>query len=155
MKPERLAEIRAREQAATEGPWDTDHHEIRAGGGTEYDFTMVTSAAELIARSERYDEYDWYGNDENADANFYFIAHARQDIPALLDEVEALASDNATMRDGLARLECRVLQELVAAQPENKAPLEAIWRIARAALSGQKEETTCEGRDSSVGVRWR
>ena len=121
MTPERLAEIRAREQAASPGPWISLGNHLESGPG---DYSLMWSedgAPCAIAK----------------DADCYFITHARQDIPDLLAEVEALASDNATMRDGLARLECRVLQELVAAQPENKAPLEAIWRIARAALSGE------------------
>ena len=62
-----LAAMRERAEAATEGPWEETASGIRASAGVEY---LVMSI-----RSE-------------ADAEF--IAHARTDLPALLDVVEAV-----------------------------------------------------------------
>jgi len=70
-----LAEMRDRVEGATEGPWAV--MPVGQGGG----------------RPDRYDVLDVSGPiaqylDEDADATF--IAHARTDLPALLDAVEAV-----------------------------------------------------------------
>lgn len=76
LSAERLAEIAARADAATAGPWCTDGAEIYQG--TEYIFD-----AEWIGETCRVD-----GDGGKADA--VFVAHARADVPALLVDNERL-----------------------------------------------------------------
>lgn len=76
---ERLAQIRARAEAATPGPWTTDGAEIYQG--TKDD---VPHFAKWIGETCRADEND----DGKTDAQF--IAHARTDVPTLLAEVNRL-----------------------------------------------------------------
>jgi hypothetical protein len=78
---ERLAEIRAREQAATEGPWQV---------GTDDDDAVDSHWVYDASWSEVGDvrtPHDEVRGDAVMDARF--IAHARQDVPALLAAVEA------------------------------------------------------------------
>lgn len=65
-----LAAIRARAQAATPGPW------VRQ----EWPPTQIDVADGVLI----------YDDNNLKDADAAFIAHARQDIPALCDRVEAL-----------------------------------------------------------------
>lgn len=69
MTDEELQAIEARERAATDGPW-------------EYLGGVVMNAVQAV--NEGYE-----GLIEPADGNF--IAHARQDIPALIAEVKRLS----------------------------------------------------------------
>lgn len=82
-----IAEIKAREEAATEGPWS---HE---GSGNVY-------TGSILAISSCGGEYGCHETLPQDDA--HFIAHARTDIPRLLDEVERLRDelDDATMFQG-------------------------------------------------------
>jgi len=70
MTPEQLAAIRARADAATDGPWNA------TTDPSHFDFDCVDSS-EWSMYVERRCDRD-------------FIAHARADIPALLDEVRRL-----------------------------------------------------------------
>lgn len=104
MTPERLAEIRAAEQAATPGPWRAEHFEIFADclhcgergcedcdnqGGIISDAGWVI-APKMLAHSEG-DSLLW----EDAQ----FLALARTAVPELLAEVERLESFR---REGLS-----------------------------------------------------
>lgn len=75
---ERIAEIKARAEAATPGPW---YHVLSAivGTTTRPDDDNTT----CICNTE-------WGNATNVQPNAEFIAHAREDVPALLEEVERL-----------------------------------------------------------------
>lgn len=87
MSDERLAEIRAREQAATVGPW----------AYTRWDdtFFMATFGVRAAERVVAYAEHD--RGPECADEDMDFIAAARQDVPDLLSEVERLRTRNAAL----------------------------------------------------------
>lgn len=104
MTPDRLAEIRAAEQAATPGPWRAEHFEIFADclhcgergcedcdnqGGIISDAGWVIGH-KMLAHSEG-DSLRW----EDAQ----FLALARTAVPELLAEVERLASFR---REGLS-----------------------------------------------------
>jgi hypothetical protein len=100
LSPERLAEIREREQAATKGPWGTyfDHvvYDVVADlqpNGSGY--SCRRQIAEL--RDEPIDNdpahRDWTA-EEDATQIFHdatFITRSREDVPALLAEVERQA----------------------------------------------------------------
>lgn len=80
---ERLAEIEARAQAATDGPWQA-----------ALDRPSHPSVGDITAPGNHHvvcfgHDYDEYGSIDNV-ADAAFIAHARDDIPALLAEVRRL-----------------------------------------------------------------
>lgn len=87
---ERIAEIRGREKAATQGPWWAHKSfEVIYGQNSGCD-SLIVCALE----SENF----MYSKELDMRANATFIAHAREDIPALLDEVERLRAENEKMR---------------------------------------------------------
>lgn len=79
MTPKRVEGIRARAEAATPGPWCTDSWEIYQG--TEY----VPGVSLWIGETCR-----GTGSPEQDRADAEFVAHAREDVPALLAEVQRL-----------------------------------------------------------------
>ena len=85
MSADRLAEIKAREQAAFGGPWhvlDADENGMHA---VAVDGTVLVEVGDFC------------------DAEF--IAHARDDIPHLLALVEALTAERDALRARLAAVE--------------------------------------------------
>lgn len=101
MTEERLAEIEAREQAATGGPWQHRPHGhyddwglIRAADG------MPVASANLLARHpEAHPRPDprtgRVPEPEEIQRNGQFLAHARQDVPDLVEEVRRLRAELA------------------------------------------------------------
>jgi hypothetical protein len=87
----RLAEIKARTDAATPGPWL--HYSSAQTNEVHTDPKRPVAA--------------WMGFDgtRNAKANARFIAHARSDIPWLLSEVARLRADSARDTQRLDELE--------------------------------------------------
>ncbi len=81
MDTEYLAEIKAREQAATPGPWKVG---ISA---------LITDANGHAL---------FFGEDAKGNADF--IAHARTDIPALVAEVERLKAESEEWRNAYIRM---------------------------------------------------
>lgn len=130
----RLAEIWARAQAATDGPWRMRH------GATTEDAIHVEFGEVLVVP----DGWGWADNDWrkiNADAEF--IAHARSDVPWLMAEVDRLTGERDRARGLAARLEEQVarveaLAVVVANRMMATAKPSEIW----AALRG---EGACEG----------
>lgn len=95
MTEERLAEIRGREKAATQGPWKA--------GKDDFTKNIIQAAKDrgtIIV--QRMDDYNMFWNSyipiEQTFADADFIAHAREDIPALLDEVERLREENEALK---------------------------------------------------------
>lgn len=87
MTEEQLAAIKARAEAATPGPWGIEHVERRIWAGSE-------RVCFLFGQDRRQNEN-----------NGVFIAHASEDIPALLAEVERLRAEVARLKDEVASLE--------------------------------------------------
>jgi hypothetical protein len=83
----RLAEIRERADAAHPGPWRRSDDESSLE-------RYVLSEDDLFAVS-----FGYRGNNTQAEADF--IAHARQDVPALLAEVERLKAERHTTNEAL------------------------------------------------------
>lgn len=85
MTPEQLEAIKRRAEAATEGPWIVDH-DARVDG---CDHVVLLESADVAVcfLSNRSGDPDWQEN------NGAFIAAAREDIPALVAEVERLRAE--------------------------------------------------------------
>jgi len=86
-----LDAIRARADAATEGPWECEP----AAFGPRW---FVYNASRGLAGDVRPDDA-------------IFIAHARSDVPALVGEVEHLRAENAKLSALYATLRSQVAQE--------------------------------------------
>lgn len=71
---QQLNQIKIRADAATPGPWDVDDDD---------GFVIVPGVADMCAARDERDRA--------------FIANARTDIPALLDEVQRLRVENARL----------------------------------------------------------
>lgn len=87
MNAKYLTEIKAREQAATPGPWnvgDGCHERFFAGRNS------VISPLRVVADRAIYDGGAF---DDQTFADMSFIANARTDIPALVAEVERLTRE--------------------------------------------------------------
>jgi len=84
MTKQELDKIRARCEAATEGPWHT----------------MVSLTHSHIHCEDEHNNYIGLADGMmRAEPNGVFIAHARTDVPALLDEVKRLRSELEKIED--------------------------------------------------------
>lgn len=88
----RLDEIRAREQAATPGPWFVEPIGDR-------DFETAKQRGRVIPDVLRWQGYRNTLDCGEDDATAQFIAHAREDIPWLLAEIERLQENLAFPND--------------------------------------------------------
>ena len=89
-----LEVIKTRAEAATPGPWNWDTDWLRQG--TEQEGGEVVMRVEVVGEP---DETEAQLVILTRDATF--IAHAREDVPALLAEVERLRADNRQLRCAL------------------------------------------------------
>lgn len=85
-----LAAIGARERAATPGPWEPNGDDWRATGEP----ALVCAGRSVVAVIQF----------EGTDADAAFIAHAREDVPALIAEVRRLRAQMAEARGVLTPL---------------------------------------------------
>lgn len=141
LSEELLAEIEARYQAASPGPWESDneqdseHHyqyymALDAESRTIFD-TLNSSIGEIHEEADEDGVYRW---DEVARRNIAFATHARTDIPALCQSLRAAwkQRDDALVRGaedqdydserraGLASENAALREQLVQAQSELK-----------------------------------
>ena len=127
LSEQQLAEIAAREAAATPGPWGvyddgTGRLDIVAGlEETAYGYTGRREIAQTVESPMDNDPaHVGWGEDEDQEqvnADGAFIAHAREDVPALLAEAERLAGMVVTAYERVAELE----QQLADAQVQAAA----------------------------------
>jgi len=73
-----LSEIKAREQAATPGPWEA---------------TFGMDCRAFVLTPDKNEDFKIYNH-----ANANFIAHSRADVPALISEVEQLTKENKRLK---------------------------------------------------------
>ena len=97
-----IAEIKAREEAATPGPWHVDSIASEDGHGPFNAYVLMdangspmldTQNSEIAEIHSEYDEDGRHSWDEIARRYMEFIAHSRTDVPRLLQEVEALKAE--------------------------------------------------------------
>lgn len=103
---DRLKEIRERLEKATPGPWlkgswrgQCKKSHYHGGESCKYDYTLDASAACVSTATENqeligYDDYGPVLGDNDAE----FIAHAREDIPFLLSEIERVTAERDEAR---------------------------------------------------------
>lgn len=115
MTQEELEKIRKRSDAATPGPWVSEDggydvclgykpRHIRIGwwsGDHEEDCNADNRRVCELSDGE----YNSYKNKEEMQANAEFIAHAREDVPALLDEIERLKKVSRYLAERIAFLD--------------------------------------------------
>ncbi|WP_255951610.1 hypothetical protein [Streptomyces odontomachi] len=95
LTPEREQEIRTRAEAATPGPWCTDLWEIYQGA--EYEPGLSSWVGETC-RAE---------DPDGARADAAFIAGAREDVPALLAEIDRLRAQRRYLIGQLQRKDAK------------------------------------------------
>ena len=116
MNDKQIADIDARANAATPGPWEVDL-DPRISGADQ----VVQSETELTICFMAVDE-----SLESDSADTFFIAHAREDIPALINEVGRQAAE-------IERL-TRALDKILITSGR-----QTIYKIARAAREVSNE----------------
>jgi 4-alpha-glucanotransferase len=79
MTPERLAAIKAREAAATKGPW----------------YAVYEDDGDIVIEDDQHNLLTPTAED------FAFMRHAREDVRALLTEVERLERENEKTREAM------------------------------------------------------
>ena len=82
----RLNEIEARANAATEGPWEWEGESNEPWPAGDNSLRSVSGAKDDLVLYAW--GYDAYGIEAARDADAEFIAHARTDVPWLLEQVE-------------------------------------------------------------------
>lgn len=121
LTPEGLDTIEARANAATEGPWEIRGHEI-----VRDSYGLATIQSLWIADI-----------DPVAPADAEFIAHAREDVPALVVELRRLRTENEEQRQ-------RIDAALVEVEATDFSTFEALQEDladrVRAALTGEATE---------------
>lgn len=127
---QQLAEIAARAEAATPGPWCTDDWEIYTG--TEYLPWASTWIGETCRPEDR----------KGARVDAAFIAAARTDVPVLLAEVERLRAALGTATDEVAERDAEIGRwSARVAELEALPPLyRAVWRGGKAEPTGSYED---------------
>ncbi len=110
LPPERLAAIKARCEAATPGPWKW----VDSSGGRTWRRTLdhvylddgatISSSPvleiKLCGSVDAIQQVDGYivADDESGEDDLAFIARTREDVPALLAEVERLQAELAALK---------------------------------------------------------
>lgn len=150
LSDERLAGIRERERKATKGPWTVGNGEV-IGLGIEQtsrgSFTYEAQLARVLDLFEREEENvgDRHLGSREADAQF--IAHAREDVPALLAEVDRLRADGRNLGKALADVGEAIRQAVRTADAGH--PAEAMAELAAyAQQAGVLDDLESAGRPS-------
>lgn len=110
----RLREIKTRCESATRVPW------INHGGDSEYIHPRVHSPDKLIADFGNAES--WLDAGDEWEANASFCAHAREDIPWLLSEVERIGkeSDDYRFQCGGMEMEINDLRDASSAHEQGR-----------------------------------
>jgi hypothetical protein len=97
MNREQMKEIRERAEAATEGPWvrERDWHEM----GQDAEPYPDSQRPYGVSRA-RYSEFIFYAAGRANKGDAEFIAHSREDIPALLAHIDQLTERLVEERAG-------------------------------------------------------
>ena len=140
MTPERLAEIAARAEAATPGPW-VEYPQYGPNFYAYVDGSYLRGVGTMN-----------FGDGEDADADREFVLHARTDVPALLATIERLRARlddvHRVPQDNLTPAEVRLGQYTQPPRTFGSDTERALFRIA-CGLRDTLEET----RDQRTAAR--
>jgi hypothetical protein len=89
MTDKELADIKARVDATTKGPWKSYIEGRDHESGNDFIMTGIIDGGDIWGKS-RGKDFEMSGATK---ADHDFIAHARQDIPKLLDEIQSLKKE--------------------------------------------------------------
>lgn len=112
---DRLAEIEARADAATPGPWEAD---LDRHGETRGIWPTTPGGEQIIGSYVAADGFDSVGWSGGTDDNLRFIAHARDDIPWLINRVRELEAQNSRLAGIPGIRTLRVHEEVAASITE-------------------------------------
>lgn len=101
MTQEQLNEIKARAEAATPGPWEVE----KDSDVKDIDFGPILDWPWRIWGPDQAPLIDFSGGCDVRSEDAEFIAHARTDIPRLLEEITSLQAKNAKLDKALG--DCR------------------------------------------------
>lgn len=101
MTLERLKEIRERAEKATRGPWRVDTWPCGSKGSPPLAQTWASDVRAKSGEILCFQDTDWTKPPDHPDAAF--IAHARSDVPDLLEEVERLRAALEKQRRDMQR----------------------------------------------------
>ena len=101
MNEQELKEIEALAAAATPGPWIAEH-EVN-----EYSYFEPPSGEPAGVHTQ---DSEWPAQYVRSDADADFIAHARQDVPALCEEVRRLNGELAMAMDAVDELSRQMVE---------------------------------------------
>jgi hypothetical protein len=114
MTEQQLEAIRARCEAATPGPWSTRQAENEHVVAVD---AVVNGDSRIGCTTARYEFISCHGSEEMpeegrivASFNAEFVAHAREDVPALLAYIEELEADLRMHREERVRLRAENLR---------------------------------------------
>ena len=144
MNEKELAEIEARAEAATPGPWKPQQgtkYLAMGDMGEEREYFVMRDGDDISICCDC-STPDGEASPENAN----FIAHARQDVPALCEEVRRLkawdlklsqtnielSQENKMLRAALEK----IMRKLGVPQPGNRELVADVYCIANEALKG-------------------
>jgi hypothetical protein len=132
MDAERLAEIVARVSAATDGPWRNDVYGVLGPD------TVVAE----VGGYERVVGSLYFGVGQQAEADEAFALHAREDVPALLAEVQRLKAALAGARTAALNEAADWFEQRAAAEPDQNYRA----RVMRGAANDIRRLATAEQR---------
>lgn len=143
---QQLADIRAREAAATRGPWSTARD---AGYAEEYGETFVAnwSGEYMLGVGDIS-----FGVGEEAEADLAFVLGARSDVPALLAELDRLSEQLDRARRGW-RIATR-RSDLLRAELTRRRTDDLNIRGALAPADGPREVPMALGDSVAPAVEW-
>lgn len=96
LSAERLAEIQQKEQAASDGPWESHPDQTTVRGANTLDSDTGRQIAGDVYCQKQYSRLVAPDASPQADADLMFAADARQAVPELLSEVLRLRAELAT-----------------------------------------------------------
>lgn len=133
----RIDAIKARCEAATPGPWKIKEN----------------CAGSFVVHGEKESEsyFAWMCSRTEPPADFEFIAHARRDIPYLLELVESQAAEIAELREKNAGLALALMFEC---KPNDDCLGDDEWGAIKAKVFALQAQLTASQQETRAAVGW-
>jgi hypothetical protein len=134
MTNEELKAIRDRAEAATPGPWYWEKLDADGWNDTEMPCLVSASVEGVMDFGDCEQYYPTEGSPPN-DKDAEFIAHAREDVPKLLAEIERLKEAEKFL-EGITKLFNRVTNEYIKSDAYEGEVVNLAWFINDCILDG-------------------